>query len=438
MSWVREELGGAQLGDARRTQRLVRIVEDLAAKPNESVPQASRDRAAMQGMYDFWSNRRVDADAIIGAHAQKAIKRMREHQTVLAIQDTTELDYSHHRSTQGLGGISKARARGLKVHSVLATSATGVPLGVLHQEVWARAKVRKRDDRRRILIAQKESMRWLRSLEVTRRLVGDRTRVVTVCDREGDIYELFVQARSRGSEFLIRAAQNRQTTSGEAGDDVVPLFARVEACGIEGSFSLALQRTPRRAARTALLSVRFTQLWLRPPDHLSHLAPIAVTAILAEEMQPPAKESPIRWLLLTTLDVPDLAMARQCLKWYSFRWAIERYHYLLQSGCRLESLQLKHFDRLERALACYAIVAWRLMWLAYTARTAPESSSANRLEVAEWQALYCYVHQTHTPPARAPSLSLCIEWIGRLGGVEFQNKFRRVKLDFAVVEGLEA
>jgi len=159
MSWVSEELSGANLGDARRTQRLICVVEDLAAKPNESVPQASRDKAAMQGMYDFFANRRVDADAIIGAHAQKTIERMSEHQTVLAIQDTTELDYSHHRATQGLGGISKTRARGLKVHSVLATSAAGVPLGILHQEVWARPKVRKRDDRRRVLIEQKESMR---------------------------------------------------------------------------------------------------------------------------------------------------------------------------------------------------------------------------------------------------------------------------------------
>jgi hypothetical protein len=246
MSWVSEELEAADLGDLRRTRRLIRVVEDLAASPNASVPQASRDRAAMQGMYDFWANRRVDADAIIRAHAQRTIERMAGESTVLAIQDTTELDYSHHRSTQGLGGISKARARGLKVHSVLAASAAGVPLGILHQEVWARPKLRKRDDRRRVLIEQKESMRWLRSLEVTQRVVGDRTRVVTVCDREGDIYELLAQARSSGSEFLIRAAQNRQTTSGEAGEDLVPLFARVEACAIQGElqFGPATDPTP--------------------------------------------------------------------------------------------------------------------------------------------------------------------------------------------------
>ena len=133
-----------------------------------------------------------------------------------------------------------------------------------------------------------------------------------------------MQARSRGSEFLIRAAQNRQTTSAQDDPNLAPLFTTVEQGACQGTFSLALQRTPRRAARTALVSVRFTQLWLHPPEHLGHLAPIAVTALLAEEVQPPVqKEPPLRWLLLTTLAVPDLAMARQCLKWYSFRWAIE-------------------------------------------------------------------------------------------------------------------
>lgn len=416
MSWVSEELAAADLGDLRRTRRLIAIVEDLAAKPNASVPQASRDKAAMQGMYDFWANRRIDADAIIRAHAIRCVDRMAGESTVLAIQDTTELDYSHHRSTQGLGSISKAKARGLKVHSVLAASAAGVPLGVLHQEVWARAKVRKRDDQRRRLIEQKESVRWLRSLEVTERLVANRTRVVTVGDREADIYELFACARSRGSEFLIRAAQDRQTTSNEADDDFAALFASVEACECQGQFSLKLQRTPRRTARTAIVSVRFTRLWLRPPEYLSQLPPIAVTAILAEEVQALIAEPPLRWLLLTTLEVPDLAMARQCLTWYSYRWLIERYHYTLKSGCGLETLQLKHSDRLERALACYAIVAWRLMWLAYGARSDAAGSIDGRLEAAEWQALYCYVHQTHTPPARAPSLGECIRWIGQLGG----------------------
>lgn len=111
MSWVAEELASADLGDVRRNRRLIRVIEDLAAQPNASVSQASRDAAARQGLYEFWSNRRVDADAIVAAHAAKSVERIRPHSTILAIQDTTDLDYSHHRSTQGLGTISKSSIR---------------------------------------------------------------------------------------------------------------------------------------------------------------------------------------------------------------------------------------------------------------------------------------------------------------------------------------
>lgn len=416
MSWVSEELSGANLGDVRRTRRLIRVVEDIAGQPTASVPQASRDAAALQGMYGFWSNCRVDAKAIIAAHAQKTIERMAGETTVLAIQDTTELDYSHHRSTRGLGGISKAGARGLKVHSVLATSAEGVPLGVLHQQVWSRPATRRSEEQRRVLIEQKESRRWLTSLEVTGQLVPSTIRVITVADREGDIYELFAQARPANSEFLIRAAQNRNTKAAPSDVEMQPLLSAVRSTAWLGEQSLALQRTPRRAARNVRLSLRYTRLWLQPPEPLRHLAPIAVTALLAEELYPLPKEPPVRWLLLTTLEIADVAMAQQCLIWYSRRWAIERYHLTLKSGCRLEWLQLRRSDRLERALACYAIVAWRLMWMTYAARASPEQAIDQVLDRAQWQVLYCYVHQCSRPPARAPSLGECVEWIASLGG----------------------
>lgn len=415
MSWVSEELSAADLGDVRRNRRLIRVVEDLAAQPHASVPQASRDAAALQGLYEFWSNRRVDADSIIAAHAAKSVERISRHSTVLAIQDTTDLDYSPHRSTQGLGGISKEKARGLRVHSVLAASSAGVPLGVLHQNVWSRS-LTARTPARRASIAEKESGRWLTSLEVTQQMVPPTTRVITVADREGDIYELFAHPRRENSEFLIRAAQNRNTKSDPSTAEVQPLFAAVRQTPCRAEQTLSLQRTPRRAARQVQLSLRYTRLWLQPPASLPHLAPIAITVLLAEETSPPGKASPIQWLLLTTIDIADVATAQQCLKWYACRWLIERYHYVLKSGCRLEWLQLRRADRLIRALACYAIVAWRLLWLSYSARADPDTPIADIFNGSEWRSLYCLVHQTSLPPARAPSLGECVQWIAHLGG----------------------
>jgi hypothetical protein len=414
MSWISEELRDVDLGDERRNRRLVQIVEDLAAQPNASVPQAMRDAAAVQGVYDFWANRRVQAEEIVAAHARRTVERMSEHVTILAIQDTTELDYSTHRSTVGLGPISNPSSRGLKVHTVLAASAEGVPLGVLHQMVWSRDHVRSPIKRRDI--EDKESYRWLERLDITSAIVPSAVRVVTICDREGDIYELFARARSQNSEFLIRAAQNRNTKSDPEIAEVQPLFAAIRQIPVQGAFCLKLQRTPRRAARNATLTVRYTQLWLQPPIDKANLSAIAVSVILAEEESPPAGESPVSWLLVTTLPIPNFAAARQSLVWYASRWLIERFHYTLKSGCRLESLQLQRSDRLHRALATYVIVAWRLLWLTYEARSHPDQSVAGILSEAEWRSLYCTVHQTNTPPVQPPSLAECIEWIAQLGG----------------------
>lgn len=414
MSWVSEELRDVDLGDARRNRRLVEIVEDLAAQPNASVPQAMRDQAAVQGVYDFWANRRVQPEEIIAAHARRTVERMAEHTTVLAIQDTTELDYSSHRSTVGLGPISNPKARGLKVHTVLAASAAGVPLGVLHQAVWVRDCVRTPMQRRDI--EDKESYRWLESLELTQKLVPATTQVVTIADREGDIYELFALPRSQNSEFLIRAAQNRNTKADPAIAEMQPLFAAIRRVPVQGQIRLELQRTPRRAARLATLTVRYTQLWLQPPAEKSRLEEISVGVILAEEESPPAGETPVSWVLVTTLAIADFAAAQQYLGWYASRWLIERLHYTLKSGCRLESLQLSRADRLHRALATYLIVAWRLLWLTYEARQHPEQSVVGILSEAEWRSLYCTVHQTIVAPMQPPNLGECIEWIAQLGG----------------------
>ncbi|WP_348256623.1 IS4 family transposase [Leptolyngbya sp. PL-A3] len=143
---------------------------------------------------------------------------------------------------------------------------------------------------------------------------------------------------------------------------------------------------------------------------------LPVQVILAEEEHPPDREEAIRWLLLTTVTVNDLQEAQQCLRWYSYRWLIERYHYVLKSGCHIEQLQLETADRIERALAAYAMVAWRLLWVTYLARRSPEQSYDEVFEAYEWQALYCTIHHSSLLPSTPPTLHECIRWIAQLGG----------------------
>ncbi|MBD2093764.1 IS4 family transposase [Trichocoleus sp. FACHB-591] len=416
MGWGAEELWDVDLGDARRNRRLVKIVEDLVAQPNESVPQASRDEAAVQGVYEFWDNARVSDREILSPHQRRTVERTAGHQTVLAIQDTSEVEYSDLKATRGLGPISNAKARGLKVHTILAASGEGVPLGLLGQEVWARSLKGVGKDARSRAIAEKESRRWLEGLELSQTLVPAEKQLIAIADREADIYELFAHPRREGSEFLIRAAQNRNTKAAAVSGEVKPLFSAIRQSAVAGEITLKLQRTPRRRERLAVLNVRYGQFWLQPPAHLGSLGAIAVNVVLAEEEKPPTGEKAVVWLLLTTVKVETFEAACQCLRWYSKRWLIERYFYVLKSGCRVEELQLESAGRLKRAIACYSMVAWRLLWLTYEAWQHPEQSVAGILETEEWQVLYCRSHQTNQVPEEAPSLGESVLWIAKLGG----------------------
>jgi hypothetical protein len=323
MNWAVEELWDVDLGDARRNRRLVRIVEDLVAQPNQSVPQASRDEAAVQGVYGLWDNARVSDRQILSAHQRRTVERMAGHQTVLAIQDTSEVEYSDRKATRGLGPISNAKARGLKVHTILAASGEGVPLGLLGQQVWARSLKGVGKEAKQRAIADKESQRWLAGLELSQTQVPAEKQLVTIADREADIYELFAHPRREGSEVLIRAAQNRNTKSASVSGEVKPLFNAIRQSAVAGEITLKLQRTPRRRERVAVLNVRYGQLLLQPPAHLASLGALEVNVVLAEEEKAPTGEKAVVWLLLTTVKVDTFEEACQCLKWYSKRWLIE-------------------------------------------------------------------------------------------------------------------
>jgi hypothetical protein len=415
-SWAIAEVGHARLGDHRLTTRLIRLVTDLAAQPTASLPQACGTPAATKAAYRFFDTETVVPQAIQAAHQQATLQRMRGAPLVLAIQDTTDLDFRHHPSTQGLGPINSAGSPGLKVHSVLAVSPAGVPLGLLHQAVWVRdpTLTKKREHRRQRETAQKESQRWLTAFALTQACVPEATRVLTIADREADIYDLFALPRRLGADLLIRATQNRRVEP-----EAQYLWEAIRQAPLGGQMQVEVQRAPERPARQATLAVRWASLEVAPPRHRrqrKRLPPLPLHVVLAEEVDPPAGVTPICWLLITTLSIATWAEAVACVHWYTLRWLIERYHFVLKSGCRLEALQLETAGRLERALAVYSLVAWRLLWVTYEARAHPEASSATVLALPEWQALYCTIHRTPHPPAQPPSLREAVRWIAQLGG----------------------
>lgn len=416
--WAVAEMGAARLGDPRRQRRAALVLTALADHPETSVPDACDSWAAIKGAYRFWDNTQIEAEALLSAHREATLTRGAESGTVLAIQDTTLLDFSSHLAMNGLGPFGTGgRLQGLHVHSVLAVTAMGVPLGLLYQQAWARQQgtTGLRHQRRARETADKESQRWLTALQATQDRVPATMQVVTIADREADIFDLFALPRPPHSDLLIRAAHDRRVGR----DPTARLWETVRAAPVVGDVHLTVPRQAKRPEREAKLTLRVAAVELQPPRARQHdhaLAPIPVTAVLAEETAPPANQPPLCWLLLTTLPVPDAAAARQCLNWYRHRWVIERFHYVLKSGCQLERLQLQTAARMERALATLSIVAWRLLWAIEQARATPEAPCTVLLTTLQWAALYGAVHHTTAPPPPPVSLTVAIRWIAQLGG----------------------
>lgn len=415
-AWARTEVGAAALGDPRRTARLAQVVGDLAVRPGDGLPAACATPAATKAAYRFLASEVVAAAAILAAHVAATTERARGAETVLAVQDTTALDFTAHPALAGAGPLSHPTHTGLWVHSVLAATPDGTPLGLLAQHTWARgpAAVGVRHTRRQRPTAEKESQRWLDAQAATQAAVPVGTRVVTGADREADIFDLFAQDRPPQHELLIRASRDRCVAE-EAGH----AWAAVRAAPVGEIVPVAVGWRADRAPREALVALRWTPVTLLPPRNRpdrAALAPLPLVAILAEEPVPPAGEQPVRWLLLTTLPVATGEAALGCVRWYAHRWLVERYHFVLKSGCKIEGLPLRTADRLERALAVYAIAAWRLLWLTYLARADPEAPCAVALAPAEWRVLCAATHPRAAPPPHPPPLGQAVRWIARLGG----------------------
>lgn len=414
--WAAAELCHAALGDKRLNRRLLVMVEALAAQPTESVPQAMGTWAATKAAYRFWDDDAVTPEAIREAHRGQVLERCAGEDRILAIQDTTSLDFSKHPATKGLGPLDRPFCRGMKAHSVLVASTQGIPLGIIHQEVWSRDQktIGKRHSRRQRATKDKESRRWLTALNATQGPIAEKVGVVTVADREADIYDLMAAPRRAGSDLLIRANHNRRVEH-----EACYIWEAIRSSPPRGEYTFALHRKEDKPARTVMLTVRCAVLTIAPPRNRQarkSLRPVPMGVILAEEEHPPEGIEPVCWLLLTTLPLESLEEAVRYIRWYTYRWLVERYHYTLKSGCRLEALQLEEADRLKRALATYSIVAWRLLWLTYEARRDQQRSCALVLKTEEWQSLYCTIHKTPIPPTEPPTLQQAIRWIAQLGG----------------------
>jgi hypothetical protein len=331
---------------------------------------------------------------------------MHGQKVVLCIQDGSDLEYNGLAECEGLGEIGTnqtgAVSRGLHLHSTLAVTATGLPLGVLHAQCIAPKRRSPKDDRYSyaIPIEDKTSFLWIEHHREMTAVAAEmpHTRLIDVCDREADFFELFEEHRCNSTvDLLIRAKNNRRVT-----EEPFKLFEATRKAPVQSRVRVHIPRQSarpkrskqepcaKRASRIADLAVRYIRVQLSPPSYFASKAPIDIWVIHALEDHPPAKTEAVEWFLLTTVDIPSPEVAERCLRWYCLRWRIEDWHRVLKSGCGIEDLTHGTAERLRRAIAINLVIAWRIMVMTLLGREMPNLPAEVMFSDVELRTLQAY------------------------------------------------
>ena len=375
--WIEKEFESANLGDERLNVRLQMLTRDFHAQPGASLPQACNGRAEAKAAYRFLDNKRVNMEALLEPHYKSTQQRVCKESVILAAQDTSSLNFSTLKSTKGLGLLSsKSNGNlGLQLHDTMAFSTDGTPLGLIDIQCWARDLDGEKASKRRLLpIEKKESYKWLKSYHAAAKLQerSPNTMIVSVGDRESDLYELFAETEKfpNGPKLLMRGERTRMRNTSEG-----YLWDVLETTELAGFHTVQVPRSGNRPAREAQLTVRFTKVTLKPPRKKSLLPEVLAWAVYAREENPAANvENPLEWLIVTTVPTESFEQAKTVLKWYTQRWGIEVYHRTLKSGCKIEQRQLRDAERIKSCLAIDLIIAWRILYLTKLSRKTPDAS----------------------------------------------------------------
>ena len=419
-TWSEEEFDGIRFGDKRIDKRFISAAMKFSAQPLVPINQACEDWADTKATYGLFHNEKVTPDLILAPHQQRTQERMQSHLLVLAVQDTTYFNYTKHLKTRGLGpiGTEEQDLRGLVNHTTLAITPQGLPLGVLAQKIWARddedqmsAKQRKNRT-----IEQKESYKWIESLQQVRRLTPEGVAVVNICDRESDVYEYFQEAANHGDKILLRATYNRCLMQEQQ-----RLWDYMSNQPVRGNLEVKVPAKDKQPARNATVEIRFESVVLKPPyrsksQGKEELEPINIDAVWVKEIDAPDGAEPLDWKLLTNVSVKTFEDAVERISWYKKRWNIETYFKVLKSGCKVEDCRFETAERLIRYLPLMSIIAWRLFWMTKINRTDPDAPCTVVLAEHEWKALYSAIYRTRDLPEQLPTVRQVVRWIARLGG----------------------
>ncbi len=413
--WAENEFGGAPLGDARLSKRLVSVAGAKAKVPDRAFSGVAQgDWAAVKAYYrliDQPEGSAVTLTHILAPHRRRTVRRMMGQKTVLCVQDGSDLNYTSLSRCAGLGEMGSnqtgTKSRGLHLHSTFALAPNGLPLGVLRAQCTDPKASSPEDPRPEyaIPIEEKKTFVWIQHHRDLVKLAGEmpQTRLVEVCDREADFFELFDEQRQNACvDLLIRAKHDRNLP-----EESFKLFAAVRQAPVQSRVRVPIPRQsarakrgkqkarPTRPRRLAELALRTLRIQLRPARGHADKEPIDLWIVHAREEAPPADTRAVEWFLLTTIDIPSATEAEQCLRWYALRWRIEDWHRVLKSGCRIGDLAHENAERLRRAIAINLVIAWRIMLMTLLGRETPELPAEVLFSDIELRTLHAYAKKKH-------------------------------------------
>lgn len=436
-SWIRDELSTANFNDERLADRFWFLAEDLFKHPSYSINHASSDWAAAKAAYRFFENSKVTPENILSPHFESTKKRVLNQKRVVIVQDSSQFDFTQHQKTTGLGVIATRpngfQFQGIWLHTSLALTDQGLPLGLIDHQLWMREKDRDGRDKigshqhHSLPIEKKESFKWIKSL----RAAAEKTEnipVVMVADREADLFNLFDEGLDYGIDVLVRVRYDRILHDEEL--DYIKISDRLALEDTKTSVEISVPGCGRRQARKAVLEMKYIPVTLsahgRGPETVQTRNRHDLDLYLVElrERQPPKGVEPLHWMLLTTLEVRSRAQALETVRLYKLRWTIEIYFKCLKTGCNVEGCRLGDAKKLKNYISMLSIIAWRILWMTYVNRASPDNDCESVLTRSEWHALWVMKNRraiklkkiSPYPPQKSPTVYEALRWLAGLGG----------------------
>lgn len=432
-SWATKEFSGVNLGDKRLNKRFMKLADEFSKHPEFSINQASNDWHAAKAAYRFFQNDNFSESDLLIPHLKNSAERCKQYDYVLIAQDTSVIGFSHHPKTKGLGSIGGHsnpvdKVHGFYMHSALAMTTEGMPLGLLSNNMWSRTTVKGRENKIRtdhlIHTENKESYKWISSLEASVEALNAEVKAITICDRECDIFDFYLSAIDLQTDVIVRSKEDRAVGTRqmpinlkEKLNKTVPYHPRVI---IKVPIEKEGNKDNSKATkyRDAELELKAIPVTLSPSRKQAQVVKerIDLYAVEAKEVNPPSGFEKAHWTLLTTIPIETFEEARLIVKYYSMRWKIENYFKILKSGCTIEKCRLGEGSRLKKYVMLFSVIAWRIFWMTFIKRVSPEASCEEALTTNEWKSLFNYYNRGIDLPEEAPSISEAFVWLARLGG----------------------